>query len=103
VGANACAADRADMLVGNTATMQCFQQSSSISSLLPSDLDGSTPPASGTPNFFMTLDPDGSANLDMYAFSVNWVNPSESTFTGPTLIPVAAFSPLCGGGDCVPQ
>ncbi len=107
VGANACAADRADMLVGNTATMQCFQQSSSISSLLPSDLDGSTPPASGTPNFFMTLDPDGSANLDMYAFSVNWVNPSESTFTGPTLIPVAAFTGLCsaegGHDDCVPQ
>jgi hypothetical protein len=107
VGANACAADRADMLVGNTATMQCFQQGSSISSLLPSDLDGTTPPASGTPNFFMTLDPDGSANLDMYAFSVNWVDPSESTFTGPTLIPVAAFTGLCsaegGHDDCVPQ
>jgi hypothetical protein len=103
VGANACAADRNNMLAGNTATIQCFQQSSSISSLLPSDLDGATPPASGTPNFFMTLDPDGSANLDMYAFHVDFVNPANSTFTGPTLIPVAAFSPLCGGGDCVPQ
>ncbi len=107
VGANACAAHRAAMLAGNKATMQCFQQSSSISSLLPSDLDGAIPPATGTPNFFMTLDPDGSANLDMYAFSVNWVNPSESTFAGPTLIPVPAFTPLCedagGLNDCVPQ
>ncbi len=107
VGANACAADRSDMLVGNAATMQCFQQSSSISSLLPSDLDGATPPASGTPNFFMTFDPDGSANLSMYEFKVNWVDPSESTFTGPTLIPVAAFTGLCsaegGHDDCVPQ
>ncbi|MGA2979848.1 MAG: choice-of-anchor D domain-containing protein [Terriglobales bacterium] len=107
VGANACAVNRANMLAGTAATMQCFQQSSSISSLLPSDLDGAIPPATGTPNFFMTLDPDGSANLDMYAFSVNWVNPSESTFTGPTLIPVPAFTPLCEGAgsheDCVPQ
>ena len=107
VGANACAADRADMLVGNTATIQCFQQSSSISSLLPSDLDGATPPASGTPNFFMTLDPDGSANLYMYAFHVDFVNPANSTFTGPTLIPVSAFTGLCsaegGHDDCVPQ
>ncbi len=107
VGANACAADRADMLVGNSATIQCFQQSSSISSLLPSDLDGATPPAGGTPNFFMTLDPDGSANLYMYAFHVDFVNPENSTFTGPTLIPVAAFTGLCsaegGHDDCVPQ
>jgi Abnormal spindle-like microcephaly-assoc'd, ASPM-SPD-2-Hydin len=107
VGANACAADRANMLVGNAATMQCFQQGSSISSLLPSDLDGATPPASGTPNFFMTFDPDGSANLSMYEFSVNWVDPSESTFTGPTLISVAPWTGLCsaegGHDDCVPQ
>jgi centrosomal CEP192-like protein/ASPM-SPD-2-Hydin domain-containing protein len=107
VGANACAADRSNMLVGNTATMQCFQQSSSISSLLPSDLDGATPPAGGTPNFFMTLDPDGSANLDMYSFHVDFVNPADSTFTGPTMIPVAAFTGLCsaegGHDDCVPQ
>jgi hypothetical protein len=107
IGANACAANRAAMLAGNASAMQCFQQSSSISSLLPSDLDGAIPPATGTPNFFMTLDPDGSANLDMYEFSVNWVSPSESTFTGPTLIPVPAFTPLCEGAggheDCVPQ
>jgi hypothetical protein len=107
VGANACAADRTNMLLGNTATIQCFQQNSSQYSLLPSDLDGATPPASGTPNFFMELDPDGSANLSMFAFHVDFTNPKNSTFTGPTLIPVPAFTPACpsagGLGDCVPQ
>jgi len=107
VGANACAADRTNMLLGNAATMQCFQQNSNQSSLLPSDLDGPIPPASGTPNFFMELDPDGSANLSMFAFHVDFNTPANSTFTGPTLIPVPAFTPLCvnGGGhdDCVPQ
>ena len=107
VGANACAADRNNMLAGNAATMQCFQQNSDQSSLLPSDLDGATPPAAGTPNFFVELDPDGSANLDMFQFHVDFTTPANSTFTGPTLIPVAAFTPLCnnfgGHRNCVPQ
>ena len=104
IGANACAADRTNMLAGNSATMQCFQQNSSQFGMLPSDLDGITPPATGTPNFFMELDPDGSANLSMFAFHVDFKFPTNSTFTGPTLIPVDAFTPLCvGGQDCVPQ
>lgn len=106
VGANVCAADRTNMLAGNAATIQCFQQSSSDFGMLPSDLDGATPPAPGTPNFFMELDPDGSANLSMFQFHVDFVTPANTTFTGPTLIPVAPFTPQCNGGnpgDCIPQ
>ncbi len=95
VGANVCAADRTKMLAGSAATIQCFQQNSKQFGMLPSDLDGATPPAAGTPNFFMEMDPDHSANLSMYAFHVDFVTPGNSTFTGPTLIPVAAFTPLC--------
>ena len=106
VGANVCAADRTKMIAGSAATLQCFQQSSSNFGMLPSDLDGATPPAAGTPNFVMELDPDGSANLSMFKFHVDFVTPKNSTFTGPTLIPVAAFTPLCPTqvrGRCVPQ
>ena len=106
VGADACAADRTSMLAGAAATMQCFQQDSSQFGMLPSDLEGSIPPAAGTPNFVMELDPDGSANLDLFQFHVDFATPSNSTFTGPTLIPVAAFTPLCNTefrGQCVPQ
>jgi Bacterial Ig-like domain (group 3)/IPT/TIG domain len=106
VGADACAADRTSMLAGAAATMQCFQQDSSQFGMLPSDLDGSIPPAAGTPNFVMELDPDGSANLDLFQFHVDFTTPANSTFTGPTLIPVAAFTPLCNTeyrGQCVPQ
>jgi len=106
VGANACAADRSKMLTGAAATIQCFQQSSSNFGMQPSDLDGATPPAAGTPNFFMELDPDGSANLSMFKFHVDFVTPSNSTFTGPTLIAVPAFTPLCAGtgrNACVKQ
>ena len=106
VGANVCAADRSKMLTGAAATIQCFRQNSDQFGMLPSDLDGATPPAAGTPNFVMELDPWGSANLDLFKFHVNFANPANSTFTGPILIPVAAFTPLCNTqyrGACVPQ
>ena len=106
VGANVCAADRTKMLAGSAATMQCFQQNANQYGMLPSDLDGATPPAAGTPNFVMELDPSGSANLDLFKFHVDFTTPANSTFTGPTLIPVAAFTPLCNAqfrGRCVPQ
>jgi len=106
VGANVCAADRTKMLAGSAATIQCFQQNANQYGMLPSDLDGATPPAAGTPNFVMELDPSGSANLDLFKFHVDFTTPKNSTFTGPTLIPVAAFTPLCNTqyrSQCVPQ
>jgi hypothetical protein len=42
VGARACAFDRNSMLAGGAAIQICFQQSSSVASLLPSDLDGAS-------------------------------------------------------------
>ena len=106
VGADVCAADRSKMLTGAAATMQCFQQSSMHFGMLPSDLDGATPPAPGTPNLVMELDPSGSANLDLFKFHVDFTTPANSTFTGPTQIPVAPFMPLCNSrwrGRCVTQ
>jgi hypothetical protein len=106
VGANACAADRTKMLAGSTATIQCFQQNSQQFGMLPSDLDGANPPVAGTPNFFMEKSPDGSANLSMFKFHVDFVTPKNSTFTGPTQIAVPSFTPLCSGTSrnaCVKQ
>jgi len=100
VGSDACAYNRTAMLNGATATQVCFQQNSSVGGLLPSDLDGTTAPPAGSPNYMLFY---GSNNLNLYKFHVDFTTPTNSTFTGPTVIPVAAFSPLCGGGTCVPQ
>jgi hypothetical protein len=100
VGADACAYDRAAMLAGTAATQVCFQQPVSVGGLLPSDLDGSTPPPAGSPNYLLYY---GTNNLNLFKFHVDFATPSNSTFTGPTVINVAAFTPLCGGGTCVPQ
>src|SRR5437016_451922 len=100
VGSDACAYDRTAMLNGTAATQVCFQQNSSVGGLLPSDLDGTTAPPAGSPNYMLFY---GTNNLNLYRFHVDFTTPTNSSFTGPAVIPVAAFSPLCGGGTCVPQ
>ncbi len=101
VGGRACAFDRNAMLAGSAATQICFQLSSFFGGLLPSDLDGSAAPPAGSPNFFLAF---GSNSLDMWKFHADFATPSNATFTGPTNIPVAAFSAACvGGGSCIPQ
>jgi hypothetical protein len=100
VGADACAYNRVAMLNGATATQVCFQQGTSVGGLLPADLDGTTAPPAGSPNYMLYF---GTNNLNLFKFHVDFTNPSNSTFTGPTVINVAAFSPLCAGGTCVPQ
>ncbi|MBZ5521076.1 MAG: DUF11 domain-containing protein [Acidobacteriia bacterium] len=101
VGADACAYDRNAMLNGQPATQICFQQGPSVGGLLPSDVDGHVAPPAGSPNFLMYF---GSNNLNLFKFHVDFATPANSTFTGPTVIPVAPFTPLCGGGrGCVPQ
>ncbi len=101
LGSDACAYSRAAMLNGQAATQVCFQQGATVGSLLPADLDGSTPPPAGAPNYMLTF---GANTLNLYRFHVDFNTPANSTFLGPTVLSVAAFSPLCGGGrSCVPQ
>ncbi len=100
-GSKVCAFDRAAMLAGTAATQQCFQLSTSYGGLLPSDLDGTTAPPAGSPNFVMNF---GANSLNLWKFHVDFANSALSTFTGPTTIPVAAFNAACsGGGACIPQ
>ncbi|MGH9431324.1 MAG: hypothetical protein ACRD3T_07250, partial [Terriglobia bacterium] len=102
LGSLVCAFDRAAMLAGQAATAQCFQTSTQYESLLPADVDGNTPPPSGSPNYLLNL---GVNSLDLWEFHVDWTNPANSTFTGPSNIPVAAFTDACSGRNfvCIPQ
>jgi hypothetical protein len=103
-GAESCALNRANMLAGQPAgSTVCFQRSSSDFALLPADLDGSNPPPSGAPNFEMDLNTSNN-KLNLYKFHVDFNNVNNSTFTGPTLLTVAAFSDACPNTrSCIPQ
>ena len=100
----ACAFNRALMLNGQPlgSSTVCFNVSAAASTLLPSDLDGTNRPPVGEPNFYVSMGGDH-ASLQLFKFHVDFTNTANSTFTGPTTIPVASFSELCGGGTCVPQ
>ena len=119
VGAAACAFDRSAMLTGAPApTMQCFDHiPTSYGVLLPGDLDGATPPPTGSPEYFLNFD-GNDASLDLWQFHVDWTTPANSWFgtsstnSSPTNIPVAAFTEACGEtiaelnyttGACIPQ
>jgi len=98
-GPDACAMNRTAMLAGTAATIQCFQQSSAFSTLLPSDMDGTIQPNAGEPGFFVDF---GLNKLNLWKFHVDFVTPANSTFTGPTSIPVANFTQGCNR-SCVAQ
>jgi hypothetical protein len=112
IGAEACVFDRNSMLTGATATMQCFSNTgTNYGSFLPGDVDGITPPPSDSPEYYLNFD-NNDESLDLWQFHVDWTTPANSTFTGPTNIPVTAFTEPCGEtivefnyttGDCIPQ
>jgi hypothetical protein len=93
-----CAYDRARMIQGLSATQICHNVTGSHS-LLASDLEGTTLPPAGTPNYVMNLRTTGSLNL--WRFTPNFAN-GTSTFTGPQAIAVTEFAPACSS-SCVPQ
>lgn len=101
MGAMACALDRGAMLKGAAAQSVCFSISgTTYHSLLPADLDGKIAPPAGSPNYLLSL---GTNALNMWQFHVDFQNTSNSTFTGPTTIPVNGFIRACNGQVCVPQ
>ena len=101
-GAKVCAIDRAAILgqVVRSVTQQCVQLSNAYGGVLPADQDGLTPPPVGAPEVLLNF---GTNSLNLWRYHVDWVTPANSTFTGPTNLPVAAFTRACSGGTCVPQ
>jgi hypothetical protein len=100
-GPEVCAYDRAKMLTGAAATQQCKPVNNlNVGGLLPATVDSSTAPPAGSQNYILAFD---TGVLDLWKFHVDWSTPANSMLTGPTSIPVAAFSPACNGGTCVPQ
>jgi hypothetical protein len=103
--------DRNKMLAGLAATAQSFGGYPNF--LMPSDVDGPTPPPTGAPNYFYTFlksgypnHPPGVDRIEIYEFDVDWTTPANSTFTNTDTIPIAPFNyTVCGFfvQNCIPQ
>jgi len=115
------ALDRENMLQGLTARpAQVFQAPGlagfGFQMMQPADWDGDLAPANGAPGLFFRHRDDevhnaGSNNpnqdfLEIWEFQVDWDTPANSTFTGPTNLPITEIeSELCGltAFACVPM
>ncbi len=93
VGGTPCALDRTAMLAGGTAAMICFPGNANNYSFLPTDVDGATQPPTGAPNHFIEL--FSGTTLEQFDFHVDFVNPTNSTFTGPKVITVTSWTQIC--------
>src|SRR5581483_11746319 len=109
-GAFLVAFDRGKMLACQAATQQVFYGSYPLYyGILPSDLDGATPPPAGAPNPFVYVEDDNlgapADRLGIFRFHVDWTTPSNSSVSGPSYVNVAAFNAaLCPTTfDCLPQ
>jgi hypothetical protein len=103
LGSKACAFERAKMISGTMARMQCFDIANQ-GGVLPSDLDGKQPPPKDSPNYMMNF---GTDQLNLWKFHVDWLNPTASTLSGPSTIKTAPFEIACRSasvvGECISQ
>jgi len=100
-----CAWDRKAMIAGEkNPALICFNPNSSDMGFLPSDLDGAMLPPSGAPNHYVEMG-NSNTTLNEYDFHVDFKHPNQSTFNGPNIIPVPAYTTLCGtgAGQCIPE
>jgi hypothetical protein len=118
-GVGAYALDRAQALAGNpNPTVVSFLAAPNPAyvvgdGLLPSDLDGMTPPPAGSPNYFVGSEdnngPYGAPAdaLSLWKFHYDPITPANSSFVLSNTLPTQPFNSvlaLCGGSrNCIPQ
>src|SRR5882672_10765258 len=95
-GAGLYAMERTKMLTGDpTAKIIGFNTNNQHSGMLPTNLQGFTPPPVGTPNLFVEFDADefGAATdlIRTFAFHADFTTPANSTLTQGPDLPTAAF------------
>ncbi len=96
-GAELCAVDRAKMLNGNAATMQCNQLSASFDGVVPGDFDGTILPPNGEDGLFVNH--TGNSAINFWKMHVDFNNPNNTTVVGPITVTVPTYS----GAASVPQ
>jgi hypothetical protein len=125
-GVGVFAFERSKMIAGQPARVVFFDESQhnptggQYIGMLPGDIEGTSLPATGSPNWFAEVDDptgippqsvgDSGFDLRMWKFHVDWTNPANSTFgnngSPDVTQQVAPFvRPQCtyGYGTCAPQ
>jgi hypothetical protein len=96
-GVKVWAIKKPDIYNGTLIAQVVSDNSWSAWSILPGNSRGTTPPPSTAPNYMYSFDADewGGSETDVlttWKYDVDWTNPANTTWTGPYLLPTAAFS-----------
>ena len=115
-GTGVYAFERDKMLLGQSAQMQLFElPAKDWGGMLPADLDGSTLPPAGAPNYMIEVidgdwDPANWPNdeIHYHEFHVDWNDPNNTTFNiDPIIVNIAEFDSMpCvtqESRQCIPQ
>jgi hypothetical protein len=94
------AMDRTKMLAGDPSATWVVILDPLEGGHMPADLDGFAPPPGGAPGIFASVHGDG---MYLYRMKVDFATPANTTRTLQAIMPVAAASAACGGGNCIPQ
>jgi hypothetical protein len=112
-GVLVCAFDRTDMLTGapqnSLKPMMCYQVKGPDTggylahSLIPADVDGTTPPPTGRDEFMVSIQNPpidnvsvSSPTINLWDFQLNWATPSFTLVGGaPSLVNVDPYQPGC--------
>ena len=101
-GSDLCGFDRTKLLAGDsTAALLCKMTGATEFSYLPSDMDGPTPPADGTPGIFINHHNGANNRLYLRTLALNFAS-GTATMSSPTSIPVTSYTEACHS-TCVPQ
>jgi hypothetical protein len=90
-GVKVWAINRDNLINGLALKTVAFTLGTSYFSLIPSTDTNASRASLGTPNYFLSNSASTTA-MQMWKFTVNWITPTSSTFTGPTTIPVTSFA-----------
>ncbi|MGH2730423.1 MAG: hypothetical protein ACRDJI_07405, partial [Actinomycetota bacterium] len=101
--------DREAMLAGAAASdigLQAIEsQAPEFFGMLPTDLDGTIPPPTGSPNYLVSLS-DASDTVNLFRYFIDWVDASGTRVDqAPLQLPSTLWSGnLCNfSRDCIPQ
>jgi hypothetical protein len=98
--------DREAMLAGSSDVgLQLIEsEEGEFFGMLPSDLDGTIPPPTGSANFLVSID-DFSDQILIFKWKIDWVDSAGTRLEGPVQLPVTLFDTnMCNGSrDCIPQ
>jgi hypothetical protein len=103
-GADLCGLDRTKMLAGDPSAAQlCQLTPNNEGSYLPSDLDGPTAPADGTPGLFLSWHSNSPGQLYLRKLTLNFAAGSASLSSATTINVASAGLACVRGGTCIPQ